>query len=300
MNTLRPNDFILSAALFLCLSACTARNLSDGTIARLDRSSASRKAPSLAAWRAQNDPELQMLKRVAARTPILLAGQSQVVVFPTKSYPVIFLTSGPKKDTARPSTYGSAVPVSRDGYFLTAAHCLGDPHLQLAVVTKSHRVVKTPARVVWTGHPTGPDLAIIHAPIEQPIEPFILADLGKLRRGDSVALSGWSSWPLRAMAAGRIVRVSPPRLEPSGITWRSIRHDAPFAVGDSGGPLVTSDGRLAGINVQMRYGPFATFRALTGVGDSRRHPLPGATGESFAPDADWLNRTIVVDRSAQR
>ena len=292
---------LLGIALLALMSGCSAKHLSDQTLARLNHSCSTKKSHSLIRWRERTDPNLRILSEVAARTPLLLAGQSHVFVLRRNPHPVVFVTSGGKKRSARPSSFGSAVPISRDGYFLTAAHCLGDNlPLEIAVVTNDLRVVKSPARVVWSGLPGGPDLAIIHAPMKSRSAPLAFADLDNMRRGNPVALTGWSSSPPTAMAAGRIVKVSPIRRDSSGVAWRSIRHDAPFARGDSGGPLIDGDGRLVAINVQMRYGPIAAARAITGIGDSPRHPLFGAASESFVPDPAWVQRTIAADRQANR
>jgi S1-C subfamily serine protease len=300
MTAFNPIHFLLGVAL-LCLSACTTDSLSGGAIGRLSRSSAIRKPSSLVSWREQRDPRLEMLKATAARTSLLLSGIDRVLIASshTPRGTQKFMVS--VKNTKGAGTYGSAVPISPDGYFLTAEHCIGAGPLALVVFTKDDRLLKLPARVVWAARSDSgvPDLAILHARVK-PFSPFSLADLTRIKPREPVALAGWSQPHFNSLAAGRIVKIGSPQLGAAGLGWRSIRHDAPFAVGDSGGPLITSDGRLAGINAQMSFNLFSAFRVLVGLDGSAQRPLFGYDCEAILPDRDWLECTIEADRLARR
>ena len=300
MTTWLSARFAACLALICTLSGC----MSFPMPGWLDQALLARKPSSIAGWQDEKSGRGFTLRATELRTALLLTGWADITLKTVRGYRGATVCeidlSGPDG-----GKIGSAVPVTRDGYFLTAAHCVADRQ-PLTVVALSHdlRLVKAPARVVWTGEMNrgGPDLALIHAPLAL-ARPFALADAAALRPGDPVALAGWSKLGFKnsnGMAAGRIVAVSRLHHQASGVTWRLIEHDAPFNSGDSGGPLVTMDGSLAGINAQAVPTPVTFLRVLTGDGDAKNRPLAGYTARSFAPDREWLRRTIEADRRAQK
>src|SRR5690348_181106 len=124
MTRLRPIHFLLGVAFF-CLSACSSEDLSN----RLSHASAARKSSSLIAWQKQGDPRLEKLRYAAARTSLLLSGFDRVLIVtsPTSRGTLKFHVA--MKNTKKAAgAFGSAVPITSDGYFLTAEHCVGtDP-----------------------------------------------------------------------------------------------------------------------------------------------------------------------------
>ena len=189
--------------------------------------------------------------------------------------------------------FGSAVPISSDGYFLTAAHCVGKKGstIQILAKTTSPPVSLSVARVVWRSdqtHPDEPDLAILHAPIKPEI-PLRIGALDRLKTGTPILISGFGSFK-KSWAGGRLHSITEPQTAPSGVTWRKLTHTAPFTPGDSGGPMLSGDGELLGINSELvltkpRWLPFALG------------PYGYDHGVSFIPDPHWLSSIIQRDRS---
>jgi len=163
---------------------------------------------------------------------------------------------------------GSCVPVTADGYYLTAAHMLPapnteatPPHLVLMAADSTGRGVAVRARVVWTtpipeAHVKAgtimtdvPDLAIIHASIRpllvatiQP--PDSLADGQPVLGGRPVAEADLT--PERYPFYGGHIRDTK-QVELDGVRLTSVRMNASSARGDSGGPILAADGRLIAI-----------------------------------------------------
>jgi hypothetical protein len=163
---------------------------------------------------------------------------------------------------------GACVPVSADGYYLTAAHMLETPdtkatpsHLVLMAADSTGRGVTVTARVVWTtpipeAHDEAgtimtevPDLAIIHAPIRpllvatiQP--PDSLTDGQPVLGGRPVAEADLT--PERYPFYGGHIRDTK-HIELDGVRLTSVRMIASSARGDSGGPILAADGRLIAI-----------------------------------------------------
>lgn len=189
--------------------------------------------------------------------------------------------------------FGSAVPISKDGYFLTAAHCVGPKGstLQILAKTTSPPVTLTLARVVWRSNetnPAEPDLAILHAPIKPEVV-VSLAPQETLKPGTPLLTSGYGSFK-KSWAGGRLQSITTPQTAPTGVTWRELTHSAPFTPGDSGGPILSSTGDLIGINSQI---VLATPGWLPfGLG-----PLAYDRGICFIPDPLWLQGIIQSDRA---
>lgn len=189
--------------------------------------------------------------------------------------------------------FGSAVPISSDGYFLTAAHCVGKKGstIQLLVQTASPPVTLSVARVVWRSDdtaPNEPDLAILHTPIKPEVFVRLAAQDG-LKTGMPILASGFGSIQ-KNWAGGYLLSITPPQPAPSGVIWRKLTHSAPFTPGDSGGPMLSAEGELLGINTSLvltksKWLPF-------GLG-----PWHYEHGVSFIPDPAWLNSIIQSDRA---
>jgi S1-C subfamily serine protease len=182
---------------------------------------------------------------------------------------------------------GTGVLLSRDGYVLTAAHCAATPNLTVIPAylgpTTPHPGALRP-RLVWCGRAGDPlfDLALLKVDAAFP-DAFEWADDADLHRHDPVALAGidLTGYRLRfTYAAGQITDPDwerPPRRSDPPI--RAVTHTAPLRRGDSGGPLLTPDGRLAAINVAVRYGLGPQFSV------------------SLRPDPAWVDSLIAADRA---
>jgi len=207
----------------------------------------------------------------------------------------------------RPTPACSAVPISSDGYYVTANHCL-DSRMPLAVVLVDRRetgkAVKLHPRTVWR---PGPDTDVDVALFKLDIEPPVVLPMGGaavLRVRQRIASGGWSglvarnSKRLRRANAqlgwaweGEILSVAEARNPPEGSAFRIVRHDTILGPGDSGGPVIDVHNRLIGINVG---GSFHT--AENGHGSrSRATTYTGA--KAVALDAEWLHARIEHDRA---
>ena len=202
----------------------------------------------------------------------------------------------------------SAVPVSSDGYYVTANHCLGST-LPLAAVVRvdlgeSWKVLKKRPRTVWRAGPdTDVDVALFQLDYKPPVV-FPLADVGTLRVRQRIASAGWSplvarngSERLRKASAalgwvwdGRILSLDSARNPPAGFTFRIVRHDTALAPGDSGGPMIDAQDRLIGINVG------GSFNIPVNGDPVRMRAASYAGAKAVALDAEWLRTTIERDR----
>ena len=183
---------------------------------------------------------------------------------------------------------GSAVPVSDDGYFLTAAHNLeGISSLILLAPAKTKVPGVSRARVVWKSGSVkdGPDLALIHVPLA-PFAPMTMAQPATLEAGTPVLASGYAS-NKPGQSGGRILSLSKMEGAGDGARWRRLGHSAPLAHGDSGGPLMGADGSLLGVNTAW------AGRVVFPLGLNQ---IWGYQGLAVSPDPDWINSLIDQDR----
>lgn len=175
--------------------------------------------------------------------------------------------AGPQQD-AKLLGSGACVPVTEDGYYLTAAHMLAAPdthaapsHLVLIAADSAGRGVTVAARVVWTtpipkAHDQDgaiatdtPDLAIIHAPIR----PLLVATIqppDSVTEGQPVLggrpLAEADLTPERYPFYGGHIKDTE-HFEIQGVRLTSVRMIASSARGDSGGPILAADGRLVAV-----------------------------------------------------
>lgn len=292
----------LAVCAVLVLPSCTAV-VGQMTMGQVDKALQRRKAPSLHGWSTGSKEAGPLLKTVEVRTGLLLSHWDSISVgsHAGKNGSRIFDVSF----TGKSGSISSAVPITQDGYFLTAAHCVTQGDMTLVALNDRLELIKTQARVVWTGNAGrhGPDLAVIQAPVT-PAFPFQLAGPELLKPETAVAATGWSGIvhdnPLGATAAGRILNVSEMQTDGSGAAWRVIGHDVPLNFGDSGGPLVLADGRLVGINSCIGVTVTGFVRTTLGFSGRADRPLYGYAGEAFMPSRDWLRSVIEKDRAARR
>ncbi len=138
---------------------------------------------------------------------------------------------------------GCAVPITDDGYFLTAAHCVDKAGSAILVVNTEKQLVRLPARVIWTAgkNRKQPDLALVHARV-RPFASVALVEIGSLKNGAHVYTSGLGAGGspnlVFGQSGGRILDIQPIRRGGAGAIWRQFYHSAPLAPGDSGGPVI--------------------------------------------------------------
>lgn len=189
--------------------------------------------------------------------------------------------------TSDESCLGTAVALTRDGYLLTARHCVDVQPIHALIRTYAGvRPVK--ARVVWRGRDVDLALLKVEARLRNA---FDWSD--KLPDdGERLAVAG--AFPQRdvflAMAGGRALALGPQRLGGQGDPPHHVlRHDAPVHAGDSGGPVVDRFGRLLGINVRVSFRPDFSELYLSGRWSS----------EAILPSPARIRDLIAADRSIQ-
>jgi S1-C subfamily serine protease len=177
--------------------------------------------------------------------------------------------------------HGTATAITSDGYWLTAAHCLGRGRISLIGEAAASWQDVAEAVVVWRGDAQEPpvDLALLYSE-KLPgrglsLSPTPAPDLALLVAGHPDGLQGLT------LAAGRVLSVDPPEAGAKAIE-PVLETSAPCREGDSGGPLVDPEGRLVAIAVSGRHRLFG-----------------GWTTRALRPDAGWLARTTEAHRRAR-
>jgi hypothetical protein len=186
--------------------------------------------------------------------------------------------------------HGTAAPIDKRGYFLTAAHCVKQGQFWL-VFPQDGQLQVEPARVVWRGGEKERELDLAILCISHPIsQTFQWAT--ELTNGSSVldlglSLDDHSRVVQPQCMAGRVLKVSE-ALSKDALDYTVITHSSPLRPGDSGGPLVLPDGRLLGINVSVKVGLQWSRLSL-----KREYSM------TYRPDLAWLRKTIDADAALQ-
>lgn len=209
------------------------------------------------------------------------------------------------------TSISSAIPITNDGYFLTARHCVEDEEtITLMIMAQGESetdiyLAKVEPRLVWKNAPDEPiDLALIHAPL-RPVQPFRLTDRDTpITKGQPVTSTGWSGLtdlnPFGGPAAGEIVDAFPvPYRASTASPWSIIWHSCPLHPGDSGGPLLDARGNLMGVNsevfISLKGHLLETVRWPT----SEDAPIHGYRAGAVAIDPSWVTGLIERDRQSQ-
>ncbi|GAA5478200.1 serine protease [Haloferula helveola] len=144
---------------------------------------------------------------------------------------------------------GSAVPITADGYFLTADHVLASStgRQVFVLLRRDGRLRAYPARIVWRG--SGGDVAVLQADVATPDHYRWTPTSQWLPQGTPVMHAGIATG--FSSPAGKLITPIPPDAGFSGN--HRFKHDIPLEPGDSGGPVVDANGLLVGINSAVEY-----------------------------------------------
>jgi S1-C subfamily serine protease len=142
---------------------------------------------------------------------------------------------------------GSAVPISPDGYFITADHVLARSAGKNVFVIHGQQgsLRATKARIIWRSGST--DLALIHIPIATPNHYTWTSPDRWVPAGTPVIHSGIATG-FRS-EPGKLVTAIPPG---RGNAAR-FKHDIPLEPGDSGGAVIDARGELVGVNSAVEF-----------------------------------------------
>ncbi len=273
---------MLGALLSLGATACQTVAGDDALAAR-GRILNARKAASLEPWK----------HRVIQHRPATrYAGEAAVWLLPAAARSAL--------REGRVAGGGTAVALTPDGYYLTAAHNIGKAPLLLARPGRDGWQTGS-VRVVWTGRSmqNGPDLALLKSPLPpaRGTTPAHWADLAAACSRPVLA-AGWGTQPRGATApapaAGHLRDVldrpsGPFRPSSPSPSWRLFTHTAPLARGDSGAPLFNERGELLGLHTGGEFD-----RVTRAFG---REFLHDWISTAVAPDPAWLQSLIDVDRA---
>jgi putative serine protease PepD len=144
---------------------------------------------------------------------------------------------------------GSAIPITADGYFLTADHVLAssDNRNVFVIYGRSGRLGATKARIVWRS--ASGDLALLHAPIPTPDHYRWTPTNAWVPRSTPVMHAGIATG--FKSGSGKLITGVPPETPFSAA--RRFKHDIPLEPGDSGGPVVDGRGLLVGVNSAVEF-----------------------------------------------
>lgn len=144
---------------------------------------------------------------------------------------------------------GSAVPITADGYFLTADHVIASAKGRRVslLLRRDGRLRAFPARIVWRG--PARDLALLHAEVATPDHYRWTPGNRWLPQGTPVMHAGIATG--FSSSSGKLITPVAPDSPFSG--GRRFKHDIPLEPGDSGGPVVDARGRLVGVNSAVEY-----------------------------------------------
>lgn len=302
----------LTGSVFFFLSGCTNHFFWQVTNWLADK-----KAQSLAVWESEIVDGKSLTKSLGPRVAMLMSNFDSVSVEIEESELSIHGKSKGKRGV------GSAVPITDDGYFLTAAHNIdGEESLHLIVGLSENngrtRATGVPARIVWSsragtaakddpesGEPIPEmDFAIVHADMESvpSFAPFKLAGTVP-QEEDPVIAAGWPIAHFRSfkngarMSAGKILSVQWQESRGTSPEFLVLEHDVPFVIGDSGGPLVDRNGDLVGINAEFRF-TFNRPKQLSILVGYRPAKLEYLSYFAVAtmPEPEWLWDVIDKDR----
>jgi len=142
---------------------------------------------------------------------------------------------------------GSAVPISPDGYFITADHVLArSAGRNIFVIHGQQGGLKaTKARIIWRSAST--DLAVLHIPLATPNYYTWTEQNQWVPAGTPVIHSGIATG-FRSEPGKLVTSIPPGRANAA-----RFKHDIPLEPGDSGGAVVDAHGQLVGVNSAVEF-----------------------------------------------
>jgi S1-C subfamily serine protease len=185
-------------------------------------------------------PGRAVLRQAAARlSAVVISGKEELSPWIESRF-----TQGQGPDDA---DGGSAVPISPDGYFMTADHVLSRSDGRNVFVVHGQRggLQATKARIVWRSAST--DLALLHIPVATPRYYTWSSPDRWLPAGTPVIHSGIATG-FRS-EPGKLVTGIPPGKK----NGTRFKHDIPLEPGDSGGAVVDAHGQLVGVNSAVEF-----------------------------------------------
>ncbi len=295
-----------TAALVFLLGGCAHHQVGPG----IPQPYAPLEAPSFGAFEDLEVDGVPLAEHLAARTFRITGNLRPVGERRGSGEP----TGLEKVDDSEGITFGWAIPLSEDGYFLTAAHIIERSPRPLFLLGRlpGGEVLVEPLRVVfnsWQGLDTEElseliptDVAVVHVTARVPVT-VRWAEPWELRPGTGLAaVGGERFWPPE-VNGGRLIQTRPGVRAPgTGTGSQSIGtlvliHDALEGYGGSGAPVMLNDGRLAGMTIGG--GNWDVPVSLLdgerpeGVPDELRRIRAAA---ALYPDPDALERVISRDR----
>lgn len=187
-------------------------------------------------------PSREVYRAAAKRlTAIVVSGEEDVAQWVGSRF-----TKGDAPDDA---DGGSAIPITTDGYFMTADHVLASAEGRnvFVIYGRSGRLGATKARIVWRS--SGGDLALLHAPIATPDHYRWTPTNAWVPRSTPVMHAGIATG--FKSPSGKLITGIPP--ESPFSRSRRFKHDIPLEPGDSGGPVVDGRGLLIGVNSAVEF-----------------------------------------------
>jgi len=185
-------------------------------------------------------PDRSVVRKAAARlTAVVISSKDELAPWVESRF-----TQGQGPDDA---DGGSAVPISPDGYFITADHVLArsDGRNVFLIHGQQGGLRATGARIVWRS--SSADLAVLHIPIATPryynwtpSDHWLPAGTPVIHSGIA---TGFRSEP------GQLVTGIPPGKKNAG----RFKHDIPLEPGDSGGAVIDAYGNLVGVNSAVEF-----------------------------------------------
>ena len=200
---------------------------------------------------------------VVAAKPIVGNGFQPAQIYRSRSAGVVTIVSY-FDDPSSPSAsagQGSGFVVSTDGTILTNAHVIttagqgqvGKASAAGTVYVEFSDGDRVQARVV--GYDLFDDVGVIKVdPAEHALDPVPLGDSSRVVVGEPVAAIGSPFGNVDSLSVGVVsaIRRSIPSLTTRYNLVDAIQTDAPINHGNSGGPLFDANGRVIGINAQIR------------------------------------------------
>jgi S1-C subfamily serine protease len=220
---------------------------------------------------------------VVAARPVVGNGFQPAQIYRTRAPGVVTIVSF-FSSPAGSAGQGSGFVVAPDGTILTSAHVITNAGQEPGSATPARQVYvefgdgdRVPARIV--GYDLYDDVGVLRVdPRAHALDPVPLGDSNRLVVGQPVAAIGSPFGNADSLSVGVVsaVRRSIPSLTSHYNLVDAVQTDAPINHGNSGGPLFDADGRVIGINAQIRSG--GSGSGFEGVGfavpiDSARRSL---------------------------